>query len=64
MSIALATKGIISVSAPKSVLLTSVPVCEPDIIAYEHGEKQMTGIEIIPKIKTERRIRYEKKYLE
>ena len=64
MSIALATKGIISVSAPQSVLLTPVPTCEPEVISYEHGTKQMTGIEMIPEIKAERRVRYKKKYLE
>jgi hypothetical protein len=64
MSIALATKGIISVSAPQSGSLTPVPVCEPDIISYECGEKHIKGKELKPVVKTERIVTYKKKYLE
>lgn len=64
MSISLATKGIILCPRKKSVLLEPVPVCEPNITSYKCGAKYMTGIEMIPEIKTERRVRYEKKYLE
>jgi hypothetical protein len=64
MSIALATKGIISVSAPQSVLIDPIPVCEPDVASYEYGEKHMKGRELKPVVKTERRVIYKKKYLE
>jgi hypothetical protein len=66
MSVSLATKGIISVVMPKSVSdLGPVPICEPDItLLEEYGEKHMRGKELKPKMQTERRVRYEKKYLE
>lgn len=54
MSISLVTKGIISVSVLRSTSdLGPVPVCEPDIISYEYGERYMRSKELIPKIKGE-----------
>lgn len=65
MSITLATKGIIFVSAPKDISgLNPIPVCEPDIISYEYGEKHMSSKELKPKVKTKRYVQYKKKYLE
>lgn len=65
MSVSLATKGIISVIMPKSISdLGPVPICEPDVISHEYGEKHMRGKELKPKVKTKRYVQYEKKYLE